>query len=106
MASAVIKILQLPGEEVTTTFWNDFTIADKGGVSAIRDTFERAFSEWKGDYRYLTNLVVTLNYKSWDFNESDPDISNLYVELFEKANGYALSTLKGKELEYFFSITD
>ena len=103
---ATIKILTLPGEEVTTTFWNDFTIADKGGIPAIRDTFERAFTEWKGDYRYLTNLVLTLNHKSWDFYDVDNDVAEVYVELFEKAQEYALTNLKGKELDYYYRITD
>ena len=35
------------GYELTTTFWQDFSIADCFGVQAIRDTFNRAFEEWK-----------------------------------------------------------
>lgn len=101
-----IKILKLPGETVTTTFWNDFTIADIGGIPAIRDTFNRAFEEWKSDYRYLTNLVVTLNYKSWDFVEVNENIAEVYVELYEKARDYAVSNLKGAEFDYFYNITD
>ena len=29
-----------------TTFWDDFSIAEKFGEQAIRDTAERAFEEW------------------------------------------------------------
>lgn len=101
-----IKVLKLPGETITTTFWNDFTIADAFGEKAIRDTFERAFGSWKHDYRYLTNLVLTLNYKSWDFAEVDEDIAEVYVELYEKARSYAEENLKGKEFQYYFDITD
>ena len=36
--------------EFKTTFWMDFTIADKFGIEAVKDTFKRAFSEWKTDY--------------------------------------------------------
>lgn len=103
---AVIQTLRLPGEEVTTTFWNDFSIADAFGIDAIKNTFESAFESWKSDYRYLTNLVVTLNYKSWDWSEKDEDVSEVYVELFEKASGYAVENLKGRELDYYFNITD
>lgn len=46
------------GYELQTTFWSDFSIADRFGLSAIRDTFNRAFREWKEDYEYLTELVV------------------------------------------------
>lgn len=101
-----IKVLKLPGETVTTTFWNDFTIADAFGIDAIRETFERAFDSWKHDYRYLTNLVLTLNYKSWDFAKTNEDIAGVYVELYERASAYAAETLKGKEFDYYFSITD
>ena len=29
------------GYELQTTFWNDFSIADRFGLSAIQDTFSR-----------------------------------------------------------------
>ena len=35
------------GNEVKTTFWEDFSIAERFGLSAIQDTFDRAFKEWK-----------------------------------------------------------
>jgi len=35
------------GYEVKTTFWEDFSIAERFGLSAIQDTFNRAFKEWK-----------------------------------------------------------
>ena len=51
--------------ELLTTFWDDFSIADRFGVSAVRDTFNRAFAEWKEDYQYLTELILVLNHKIW-----------------------------------------
>ena len=35
------------GNEVKTTFWEDFSIAERFGLSAIQDPFNRAFKEWK-----------------------------------------------------------
>lgn len=49
------------GYELQTTFWDDFTIADLFGLSAIRNTFNRAFEEWKDNYKYLTELILVLN---------------------------------------------
>lgn len=94
-------------EEFSTTFAMDFSIADRFGISAIKDTFRRAFAEWKSDYKYLTDLVMVLNHKCWQhYEEGREAISKVYCELYEKANDYALSNLKGKELSYFFEVTD
>ena len=51
------------GYKPFTTFWQDFSIADTYGLQAIQDTFNRAFDEWKEDYKYLTELVLVLNHK-------------------------------------------
>ena len=48
------------GYELQTTFWNDFSIADRFGIEAINDTYKRAFSEWKDNYKYLTELILVL----------------------------------------------
>lgn len=40
------------GYNLMTTFWEDFSIADKYGVSGVKDTYRRAFSEWKDDYKF------------------------------------------------------
>ncbi len=33
------------GYEQKTTFWMDFSIADKFGIAAIKDTYKRAFRD-------------------------------------------------------------
>ena len=92
--------------EFKTTFWRDFTIADKFGKLAIDDTFNRAFKEWKSDYIYLTELVLVLNWKMWEWSEKDIDIAKLYQKFWEKADNYALDNLKDEELTYFYRETD
>jgi len=94
------------GYKPQTTFWDDFTIADRFGESAIKDTFERAFNEWKGNHIYLTELVMVLNWKIWQWYETKPKYGELYNGLWEKADEYAISHLKGEELSYFYSTTD
>lgn len=94
-------------EEFTTTFWQDFTIADAFGASAIKDTFKRAFEEWKSDYRYLTDLVMVVNHKCWQhYEEGNTEISQIYSDLYYKADAYACENLKGEELSYYFRVTD
>lgn len=93
-------------ENFSTTFRMDFTIADHFGIPAIKDTFNRAFAEWKSDYRYLTDLVITLNHKIWEHYETRPSYAEVYNELWEQADAYACDNLKGDELSYFYRVTD
>ena len=82
-------------EMVDNTFWMDFTIADAFGVNAIKDTFNRAFKEWKSDY------------KIWQHYEAENNkLASVYNELWEKADQYACDTLKDEALEYFLEVTD
>ena len=93
--------------ECKTTFYQDFSIADKFGVSAIKDTYKRAFNEWKTNYIYLTELVMVLNYKMWEhYQNGNQELAKVYDELWRKADGYACDNLSGEELAYFFRITD
>lgn len=94
------------GYETITTFYEDFTIADRFGVSAIRDTFNRAFNEWKNNYKYLTELVMVLNWKIWEHYEKNETLAKVYNDLWQEADGYACENLHGEEAEYFYRVTD
>jgi len=95
------------GYECQTTFWQDFTIADKFGADAIRDTFNRAFEEWQSNTTYLTELVMVLNWKSWEHYEKKHEaIFRLYQSLWEKADAWAWNNLKGDDLNYYMRTTD
>lgn len=100
------NIEEFTGYKPITTFWQDFSIADNFGIGAIQDTYNRAFKEWKTDYKYLTELVLVLNHKSWEHYGTDNKISRLYVKLYEDTNEYAITHLKGNELEYYFRVID
>lgn len=100
------NIEAMTGYKPITTFWDDFSIADKFGVNAVKDTYKRAFNEWKDDYKYLTELVMVLNHKIWQHYEKDEPLAQVYNELWEKADEYACENLKGEEAKYFYNITD
>ena len=100
------NIEEMTGYKPMTTFWQDFSIADRFGRYAIQETYDRAFKEWKTDYKYLTELVMVLNWKMWKKKKKDILISALYRRLFEETDEYATTHLKGKELSYYFSTTD
>lgn len=72
------EFMQENGYELQTTFWNDFSIADRFGLSAVQDTFNRAFEEWKEDYKYLTELVLVLNHKIWRTTRISRNMQTLY----------------------------
>lgn len=91
----------------STTFWQDFSIADAFGTAAIEDTFNRAFKEWRSDYRYLTDLVIVLNHKIWQHYEAGhEEYARLYDKCWRIADQYAYENLKGAEMDYFFAQTD
>ena len=90
-----------------TTFWQDFSIADKFGASAVKDTYRRAFRDWKSNYIYLTELVLVLNHKCWrHYDHGNTELSELYSDLYYKCKDYAETHLKEKEFDYYFSVTD
>lgn len=89
-----------------TTFWSDFSIADRYGIPAIKDTYNRAFQEWKDNYIYLTELVLVLNWKIWQWYETRESYAEVYNELWEKADQYAMENLHGEEMNYFIDTTD
>ena len=100
------SIMQMIGYEPRTTFWMDFSIADNFGVSAVKDTFKRAFSDWKSNHIYLTELVMVLNHKIWQHYEKNEPLARVYNALWEQADQWALDNLKDKELEYYVHTLD
>ena len=99
--------MNINGYETFTTFWDDFSIADRFGVRAIKDTYTRAFNEWKHDYKYLTELVLVLNWKCWYYyDKGNHEYRRLYSDLYYEASDYAGETLSGEAARYYFGITD
>ena len=94
------------GYKPITTFYMDFSIADKFGLEAIQDTYNRAFEGWKSDYKYITELAMVLNWKCWRWYEVKDDYSRLYMELFHKLDEWIFNNLREEELEYYIRTTD
>lgn len=76
------EFMQENGYDLITTFWEDFSIADKYGVAGVKDTYKRAFSEWKDDYKFFTELTLVLNHKIWQHYESNRELAALYDRLW------------------------
>jgi len=90
-----------------TTFRQDFTIADKFGAGAVKDTYKRAFRDWKTNIIYMTELCIVLNWKIWEhWDNKNMELAELYNGLWTMVNTYCQKHFKGKDLQYFYEITD
>ena len=101
------NIEEMYGYKPITTFYTDFSIADRYGAAAIRDTYERAVVAWKSDYKYITELVMVLNWKIWEhFEAGNRAYAKLYDGLWRRLAEYCVNNLKGDELNYYLRTTD
>lgn len=93
--------------EYKTTFWMDFSIADRFGVSAVKDTYKRAFEGWKDNVEYFTELVMVLNHKIWEhWQNGNRKYAEVYDDLWRTAQSWGYENLKGEDLDYFWSVLD
>lgn len=98
--------LDMSGYQPKTTFWLDFTIANKFGEKAVKDTYNRAFDEWKTNIEYLTELVLTLNWQIWYWHEKNEERAELYDKLWKEADQWCMKNLKDDDLAYYLRTTD
>ena len=94
------------GYETKTTFYDDFTIADRFGINAVKDTYNRAFNEWKDNVEYITEFVMVLNHKMWHHYKTNIELAKVYNELYDEANEWCWDNLTGEDLDYFYKTTD
>lgn len=80
----VWNIEETTGYKPQTTFWQDFCIADRFGLEAIRDTYNRS-NGFKDDPVYWTELSMVLNHKIWQWYKKDPGYAELYNDLWEES---------------------
>lgn len=93
--------------DVQTTFWEDFGIADRFGVAAVKDTYKRALEYAKLDYKYLTELSMVLNHRLWmHYDSGNHSLAKIYDEIWRNCHDYAHDHLKDEELMYYFRATD
>lgn len=94
------------GKESNTTFMLDFTLADFFGIDTVKDTFDRAFKEWKNDVVYMAEFVMVLNHKIWDYYQTNEPLARVYNDLWIKADNYCRDNFKDKDLSYYYNFID
>ena len=106
-AQATIQpFLEMSGYQPKTTFWSDFSIADVFGESAIKDTYRRAFNDWKNNTEYITELTLILNWKIWYWKDKNEATARIYNDLWGETDQWCMDNLKGDDLSYFLRTTD
>ncbi len=101
------NIEEMTGYKPITTFYSDFSIADAFGVDAIKDTYQRAVKEWKENIKYMTELVMVLNWKCWEyFDKGNSTYSMLYSDLYYKLDAYVLDNFGSEDVSYYLNTID
>lgn len=92
-----------------TTFFSDLSIAEFYGTKEVIDTYRRVMKEWLKNIEYITEFVICLNYKSWEWHyKKRKDMMEFYASLYEKAANAVVEHYKNdkKALEYYYRTTD
>ena len=55
---------------------------------------------------YMTELVMVLNWKIWENHSGKYMLSEIYEELWRKAEEWVLDHFDGDDLQYFLRTTD
>jgi len=107
MKIAKWNIENITGYKPITTFYEDFSIADRFGYNAVRDTFRRGFKTAQAlGYKEMTEFAMVLNWKVFEHYESNPVLAKVYQDLWVEINDYLRDTLKGEALDYYYRTTD
>lgn len=94
------------GYKMTTTFISDFKIANTFGASAVQDTFDRAYEEWKDNIVYATELAIAMSIWSCYMYDKNLELSMLYSDLYHKIDNWCMRHFKGKDLKFYIATTD
>jgi hypothetical protein len=92
-----------------TTFYLDLSIAECYGIDAIRDTFNKVKDEWLKNYKYWTEFVLCVNWKSWEWaDRNNVEFGQLYADLYYGARKLFYDKYENDEeaCRYFFEVTD
>lgn len=92
--------------ECVTTFWQDFTIAEPFGTHAIIDTYNRTIKHWGDNIVYMTELVMVLNHKIWQWYGQNKAISAVYNTLWTGAEDHVFNHFEGEDIQYYLRVTD
>ena len=88
-------------DEPAPKFWEDFTQAEAFGTTSIRTRFSLAFDKYKDNPDVMADLVSTAKVKASMQKVSNHAFSELYDELWKKAENYATMNYDSKDINEF-----
>ena len=89
-----------------TTFWDDFTLAEKLGLSDIERTYRNAFNSWKTDVVFITELVLVLNWKMLYMDERHmTEKSAMYYKCWVALSNWGKRHLEAGASESVITVT-
>lgn len=97
--------MDINGYETMTTFWQDFSIAERFGLKAVEDTYLEAKKHYSNDYEYWTEMCLVLNHKIWQHYETNEDLAILYDRLWREADELTCHWSEEAQ-QYYFQVTD
>ena len=93
--------------ETISTFWSDLSIAEAFGLDSVKDTYERVLESWGRNTEMFTEFVMALNHKSWEHDSRrQTEISQLYADLYYKADEWISVNWDEDARWYYFKMTD
>lgn len=97
------NIESMTGYKPRTTFYEDFSDADRFGIVAIKDTYCSAFNQWQNNIEYMAELVKVLGWKIAEhYSDYSTEYRELYYELWQKAGSWVCYHFDGDDLQYFW----
>ena len=89
-----------------TSFWEEFSISDQYGAQGVVEHYNLVFDQWKDNLKYLTELVLVLNWKIYQWYQVDDTLGMTYDDLWKRTDSFAMDTLRGEDLHYYLSVLD
>ena len=99
------NIETMTGYKPFTTFYEDLSIADAFGTKAILETMRDIIQAWGHDYKYITEFIMAVNWKSWE-HQNNEEYCKLYAEMYYMLHDWALDNFKDEALQYYLETTD
>lgn len=102
------NIEETTGYKPLTTSYMDLSIAEAFGLKAIKDTIADLKKNFKGNYKYETELIMALNWKIWEHYETNELLGKFYNDEWGKMDEWFIKNYDKNEkaLKYFYQTTD